>query len=125
MTASGKKILVAEDDKFLMKVYQSKLKDEGYELITASDGEEALAKIKEETPNLVLLDIMMPKKNGFEVLKESKSNSKTKGIPIIILSNLGQDSDINEGVKIGADDYIIKSNISINGILEKIEKFIK
>lgn len=120
---SPKKILVAEDDYLLMQVYESKLSAEGYQLIKAMDGEEASMKVKMEKPDLVLLDLIMPGKNGYEVLEEMKSNDYLKSIPVIILSNLGQDTDVERGMEIGASEYLIKSNISIDEIMEKIRKY--
>lgn len=116
------KVLVAEDDAFLSKAYAAKLKKEKFEVILASDGDEVLNKIKAESPDIVLLDIVMPKKNGFDVLYEIKQGQKTKEIPVVILSNLGQEEDIKRGKDLGADDYLIKSNIAIGDIVSKIKQ---
>lgn len=125
MTDEAKKVLVAEDDNFLMKVYEVKLNKEGFNLIMARDGEEAVKLIKSEKPDIILLDLVMPKKNGFEVLTEVKADPETKNIPILILSNLGQVEDIKKGLDAGADDYIIKADVSIEEIVEKIRKKLK
>jgi CheY-like chemotaxis protein len=116
------KVLVAEDDKFLMKVYEAKLAKEGYTLIGARDGAEAIELIKAEKPSVILLDLVMPKKNGFEVLAEVKADDSVKDIPVIILSNLGQEADVKKGISGGAVDYIIKADMSIDEVVDKIRK---
>lgn len=120
MTNEPVKVLVAEDDNFLMKVYQSKLIKEGFQIIAATDGEMAIEKIEKERPDIVLLDLIMPVKNGFEVLEEINANPELKKIPVLILSNLGQESDIEKGIQLGAVDFIVKSNMSIQGVVDKI-----
>ena len=123
--AKQPKILIAEDDKFLRHVYEVKLPQEGFEVATAADGGEALEKLRQEKFNIVLLDIVMPKKNGFEVLKEMKTDSKNKNTPVIILSNLGQVDDIEKGRELGAIDYLVKSNMPINEVVKKIREHLK
>ncbi|MCK4540460.1 response regulator [Candidatus Parcubacteria bacterium] len=118
------KILLAEDDKFISKAYQDGLGRAGFKVITAYDGNETLKKAREEKPDVVLLDLIMPEKNGFEALEEIKADNDLKNIPIIILSNLGQDSDIQRGRDLGANDYLIKSNFSIREIIEKIKEYV-
>ncbi len=120
--SEAKKILVTEDDKFLVNVLLSKLSKEGFEVIHAFDGEEALAKVREKKPDLILLDLILPVKDGFDVLKELKENETTKNIPVIILSNLGQDEDVKRGQDLGADDYLIKTNLSLKEVVEKIKE---
>jgi DNA-binding response OmpR family regulator len=124
MDNQGIKILVAEDDKFLLKIYQTKLTKEGFNIIIASDGEEAIQKIKSEKPSLLILDLLLPKKSGFEVLEEIKADPETKDIAVIISSNLGQDADVERGLKLGAVDYMIKANLSITEVMDKIKKYI-
>jgi len=121
---SKKKILVAEDDVFLKKILETKLNLKGFEVVSTVDGEETLKKILEEKPDLILLDLMMPKKNGFEVMEELKKNHPEIKIPILILSNLGQESDIERGKKLGAVDYLVKANFSINAIIDKVTKIL-
>ena len=118
------KILIAEDDKFLSRVLSDKFTREGYEVSVASNGLEAINKIKAEKPDVVLLDIVMPGKSGFEILEEVKKDKKYKDIPIIILSNLGQKIDIERGKKFGVIDYLVKSNIPINDVLGTVEKLL-
>lgn len=121
---SNYKILLAEDDKFISRAYVDGLSRAGFQVVLASNGEEAVQKISEEKPDLVLLDVIMPDKNGFEVLESVKQIEELKSIPIIILSNLGQDSDIQKGKELGATDYLIKSNFSIKEVVEKIHKIL-
>ncbi|MFC1595123.1 response regulator transcription factor [Patescibacteria group bacterium] len=116
-----KKILLAEDDKFISRAYKDGLSSAGFIVILASDGNEALDKVKKEKPDVILLDLIMPAKNGFEVIEELKMDDSTKNIPIIILSNLGQDSDIEKGKSLGAADYLVKSNVSMQEVVEKIK----
>lgn len=122
MNDTGKKVLVAEDDNFLQKIYQKKLEHEGFTIITANNGIEAVEKTKSELPNIVLLDLMMPQKNGFDALAEIKNDPATKEIPVIVLSNLSQESDIEKVMKLGASDYLIKSNLSLENVLGKIQE---
>jgi len=115
-------VLVAEDDKFLVKIFKDELEKEGFNVIIALDGNEAMLKLKTEKPSLVLLDLIMPIKNGFEVLKEMKLNDELKDIPVIILSNLGQGTDIKKGIELGALDYLVKSDVTISDIVKKVKK---
>src|SRR3989338_3248332 len=119
-----KKILIIEDDKFLLKLYSDKLNREGFEVSMAITGEEGLGKVAAEKPDLVLLDIILPQKNGFDILSEIKLNSATKNIPVIILTNLGQDSDIKTGFELGAVDYLVKTDFSITKLPEIVRKYL-
>ncbi len=110
------KILIIEDDKFLLKLYGDKLKREGFQVLVSVTGEEGVNKISTEKPDLVILDLILPGKNGFEILYEIKNNPKTRKIPVIILSNLGQESDIQKGKELGAADYIVKTDFLINDL---------
>ena len=115
------KILLAEDDKFISRAYQDGLTRAGFEVVPAVNGQEAIDKVKSEKPDLVLLDLIMHKKNGFEVLEEIKADQTLK-MPVIILSNLSQDSDIEKAKELGAVDYIVKSNFSMKEVIKQIEK---
>lgn len=119
----GKKILLVEDDKFLLKFFAARLKEEDFEVILAEDGEEAVRKVKEKKPDLVLLDLILPKKDGFAVLKEIKSDEKTKNIPVFVLSNLGQESDREKAKELGAVDYLVKVNFDLKEIIKKIKNY--
>ena len=119
------KVLIVEDDVMLNKIYQTKLGIVGYKVFAAYDGEEGIKKMEESLPNIVLLDLMLPKKNGFEVLEIVKQNIKLNHIPVIILSNLGQGDDIERGKALGADDFLVKSNVKLEMVLEKIEQVLQ
>ncbi|MFH1632233.1 MAG: response regulator [bacterium] len=119
------KVLIIEDDKFLSKIYATKLKKEGIDADFALDGVEGLKKMREDKPSLILLDLILPKKDGFAVLEEMKADPKLKGIPVLILSNLGQESDIERGKKLGAKEFIVKSDTSIQEVISKIRGTLK
>jgi len=118
------KILLVEDDRFLIKAVYTKLTQKGFEVVLANDGDEAISKAKTEKPELVLLDMVLPKKSGFEVLRALKGDPETATIPVFILSNLAQDQDIQEGKALGAEDYIVKSNTSLSAIVDKAANFL-
>jgi len=120
-----KTILVIEDDKFLRELITQKLTKEGYETSEAIDGEEGIKKIKEEKPGLILLDLILPGIDGFEVLSRAKGDPAISSIPVIILSNLGQKEDIERGLKLGAVDYLIKAHFTPGEIIEKIKNILK
>jgi two-component system alkaline phosphatase synthesis response regulator PhoP len=120
-----KKILLTEDDAFLIKVLGAKLAKAGYEVKTATNGEEALELLKQFNPDLILMDLVMPKKDGFDTLKEIKSNDSLKKIPVIITTNLGQLDDKDRAMKLGAADYLVKSDSSLNAVIEKIKDYLK
>jgi DNA-binding response OmpR family regulator len=122
MNKKKKKILMIEDDRFLRKVYKDKLKREGFEFSEATTGEEGLNKAIFEKPDLILLDLILPRKSGFDLLIELKKNPETEKIPIIVLSNLGQESDIKKGLSLGASDYLVKTEISLSEVVEKIKE---
>lgn len=121
MANKKQKILMIEDDHFLRKVYKDKLARVGFDFIEATNGIEGTNKIISEKPDLVLLDLILPKKNGFDVLIDLKRNPETKGIPVIILSNLGQELDIKRGFSLGAQDYLIKTDISLSEVVDKVK----
>ncbi len=116
----GSKILVVEDDKFLRELICRKLIKEGYDVHEAVDGEDGLKKAKEAMPDLVLLDLILPGIDGFEVLARIKENPKTSILPIVILSNLGQKDEVEKGLKLGAIDFLIKAHFTPEEIVEKI-----
>jgi len=122
--ATKNKILLAEDDHALSNAYNNGLTQAGFDVVLATDGKEAIEKIKSEKPDLVLLDIMMPNKNGFEVLEEIKKDDSLQSISVIILSNLGQESDINKGKELGALDHLVKSDLSMQELVEKVKYYL-
>ena len=115
------KILIVEDDMMLNKIYQTKLGMLGYQVVASYDGEDGLRKIETENPSIVLLDLMLPKKNGFEVLEAVKQNMKLSHIPIVLLSNLGQEEDRQRGLGLGAVDFLVKSNVKLETVINRIE----
>jgi DNA-binding response OmpR family regulator len=119
------KVVIADDETFISLAYKEGFERAGFSVTTAGDGAEALAKIKEVVPNIVLLDLIMPKLNGFEVLKELKSDPTLQAIPVVILSNLSQVTDAEETKKLGAIDFIIKSDVSLQDLIAKINLLLK
>ena len=120
-----KKILIIEDDIALRNVYEMRLKIEGYDIIVSGDGEEGLSVAVKEKPDLVLLDLMMPKISGMDVLDILKSTPETKKIPILILTALTQDSVKTKGYVFGADDFMVKSESKLEEIVKKIKTLLK
>jgi DNA-binding response OmpR family regulator len=116
------KILIIEDDQFLRDLLKTKLEKENFIVTTAIDGPGGMEKIVSENPEIILLDIILPGIDGFEILKRVRTNADMKiaKIPIILLSNLGQEADVEKGRALGGDDYLIKSNFTIDEIIEKI-----
>lgn len=121
----SKKILIVEDDKFLRELIGQKLVREGYEILESIDGEDGIKKIKSEKPGLVLLDLILPNIDGFEVLSRIKKEVLTDVPPVIILSNLGQKEDVEKGLKLGATDYLIKAHFTPGEIIEKVKSILK
>ena len=118
----SKRIMIAEDDQFLANAYRVKLEKENFEVSVVDQGQELLDKVKDFKPHLILLDLVMPIMDGFEALKTLKANKDTKNIPVLITSNLGQQTDLDKSMKLGAKDYIIKSNVSLKDIVKKVKK---
>lgn len=122
MADQNKKILIIEDDKFLAKMLARMLESHQYQTILASNGKEGLIKASGGGVDLILLDIMLPDIDGFDLLQTIKKDEKVKAIPVIIMSNLGQPEDINQGKALGAKDYLVKSDLSLDEVVEKIRK---
>ena len=121
-TGGKMKVLIVEDDKFLQKVLVTKFMADGFEVRAAADGEEALRQMLPDAPALVVLDLIMPKLNGFEVLSEMRTNPQMKDIPVVVLSNLGQDEDVDRAKQLGAIEFLVKSNLSIQEVVQKIKE---
>ena len=122
MNEQPRRILVAEDDRFLRKAAEMALKRQGYTVLTAADGEEALRAARSVLPDLILLDLIMPKLNGFDVLQALKKDAPTAHIPVIILSNLGQDRDVQQALDAGAAAYFIKTDLSLQALVQRVEE---
>ncbi len=118
----AKKILIVEDEEILLDLLQKRLKKEGYDVLLARNGEEGLKMIKEERPDLVLLDIIMPKMSGFQVMEEMNKEESLKEIPVIIISNSGQPVEIGRAQQLGAKDWLIKTEFDPKEVLEKVVK---
>lgn len=118
----GSKIVMADDDKMLIDMYKERLELAGYVVTICRNGEEALAKVREVKPDIIMLDIMMPKVNGYETLASLKSDPQTKDIPVIMLSALMRDLNREKAVEAGADDYLIKSEAMPSDVITKIEQ---
>lgn len=120
----AKKIVVVEDDAFLLKVYKSKFKASDYEVTFANDGEEGLAMVKQVKPDLVLLDLIMPRMDGFEVLQGIREDASIKDTKVIVLTNLSQAEDKKKCEELGALEYIVKSDIPIGEVIKKVEGYV-
>ena len=122
MNVKGKKIVIAEDDKFISEMYIAKLSAEGFDVEYAQDGQEAIEKICEIQPDIVLLDILMPKLNGIEVLKRIRADKKVKNTPVIVLTNANEKDHISKAMEMGANDYLIKASFTPDEIVSKIKE---
>lgn len=119
------KILLVEDDEFLRDICKRKLEKEGFTVSLAVDGNEAMKKIMEEKFELILLDVILPGIDGFEILKRTKADPNKSSTPIVMLTNLGQTSDVEKGFSLGADDYIVKAHFTVGEIIEKIKEVLE
>lgn len=119
-----KKILIIEDDPFLSEMYSAKFVESGFETELAIDGKSGLAKIKSIRPDLILLDIVLPKMDGFEVLKKIKEDESIKEIPVVLLTNLGQKNEVEKGLSLGADEYIIKAHFTPTAVVTKVKEIL-
>lgn len=123
-TTAKKTILIVEDDEFLRSLTAKRLEKENYHIEVAVDGENAISVVDTIKPSLILLDLLLPGKDGFEVLKKIRSTEATKAIPVIIFSNLGQKEDIEKAKALGVDDFLIKANFTLDDVVVKIKKLI-
>ncbi|MBI4128752.1 MAG: response regulator [Parcubacteria group bacterium] len=119
------RVLIVEDDPFLLEMYSTKLSEQGIGVEIAEDGSEALEKMKGDSIDLVLLDIVMPKMDGLEVLQKMKGDPDMKSIPVILLTNLGQKEDVEKGLQLGAQEYIIKAHYTPTEVVAKVEALLK
>jgi len=118
------RVLVVEDEPFLVKALAHKLETSGFDVEVAIDGQEGMGKLETFKPNLVLLDILMPKMSGYEVIKQMKENAETRHIPVVFLSNFGDKSEIEKGMSLGARDYFVKANLKLADLIDKISTYI-
>ena len=119
-----KKVLIIEDDTFLNDLESKKLTSEGYTVFNANTFEEATAILEKDTPDIVMLDLMFPGIDGFVMLEKIKKDEKTKNVPVLVFSNLSSDADISRAKTLGAHEFIIKSNFTLDEVASKIETII-
>ncbi len=115
-----KKVLIIEDEEILRNLLRKKLSAKGYETKTAVDGKEGFEKVKKENPDIILLDLIMPKMNGFDVLEKLEKDEKLSNIPVIIVSNSGQPVEIDKAKKFGVKDWIVKTNFDLDEVIKKV-----
>jgi len=114
-------VLLVEDDVFLSGIYQKKFEMEGFKVTLADNGEKALTEAKKKKPDIIMLDILLPKLDGFAVLTKLKADDDMKNIPVILLTNLGQKDDVEKGLQMGAADYLIKAHFKPSEVVDKIK----
>ena len=121
-----KSVLIIEDDFYVTRAYSIKLEKEGINVLSVSDGEAAVEFFKKNNlPNLVILDLMLPKRSGFEVLKEMRANAQWKNVPVIVLSNIGAQEDIQKIKELGVVEYLVKADIGIDEVVERVKKHLQ
>jgi CheY-like chemotaxis protein len=125
MNTTPARILLAEDDRFLSKAAAVMLRRRGYTVVTASNGEEALQSVRSAPPDIVLLDLIMPKMQGFEVLRALKSDAATRAIPVVVMSNLSQPEDRDRTLAAGASEYLVKANLSLEALVSAVERTLR
>ena len=125
MEGSPRSVLLVEDEPLLGNLLKQRLEKEGFKVILNRDGAEALKTLKDFKPDLILLDIILPKVSGFEFMETIRNDPQFQRAPIIIVSNLGQESDVTKGQSLGAVGYLVKAQVSIEEIIEKVKEFLK
>lgn len=120
-----KKILIIEDDEFLRSLTVKRLESDGFTVAVAVDGETAISVVGDEKPDLILLDLLLPGLNGFQVLEKIRAAEGSKDTPVIVFSNLGQKEDIEQAKSLGANDFLIKANFTLDDVIEKVHHYIK
>ncbi|KKT30119.1 MAG: OmpR-like protein [Parcubacteria group bacterium GW2011_GWA1_44_13] len=124
MDEHKKKILIIEDDEHISRVYEMRFLKDGYNTVLVANGEQAVEKVTSEKPNLIILDLMVPRKDGFAILEEIKKNPSTASIPVLVLSNLGGKDDQKRALGLGANDYMVKVENSMQEVIERAKKFL-
>lgn len=119
-----KRVLIVEDDEFLQGLEATKIKNSGYEVLSAQTGEDAMKKIMEPNIDIILLDLLLPNFDGFEILKKIKETESTKSIPVIIFSNLSETKDVEKAISLGATKFMVKSNFSLEELVDHINKLV-
>src|SRR5579864_9451837 len=123
--AETKSIMIIEDDRFLSSLMKARLEKDGFGILQAFDGEEAIRTLKEQAPNLIILDLIMPKVTGFEVLRTISISPQLEKVPVVILSNLAQDSDIEKARQLGAKEYFVKVKVSIDDLVGRVKNLLQ
>ena len=121
MPEGARRVLLAEDDRFLRRAAETRLRRHGLEVLTAADGEEALRVARAEPLDLILLDVIMPKLDGFQVLQALKEDEATARIPVIVLSNLGQERDVAQAKALGALAFLVKAHLSLQDLVDRVD----
>ncbi|MFH1947460.1 MAG: response regulator [Candidatus Magasanikbacteria bacterium] len=118
-------VLLVEDDTFLANIYQTKFTMEGFKVSVSENGETGLSDAKKKNPDIILLDILLPKLDGFAVLEKLQADAELKKIPVILLTNLGQKDDVSKGLEMGAKDYLIKAHFKPSEVVDKVKEILK
>ena len=121
MATTAMRILLADDDRFFRKAAEAILVRSGFTVMTAADGDDAIDATRRELPDLVLLDLIMPKRNGFDALVALKADAATSAIPVVVLSTLGQESDVSRALEAGAADYVVKSQLPLKELVRRVQ----
>lgn len=125
MDTTAKKILILEDEEIILDLLSNRLSGQGYEVKTARNGKEGMLMMEKEIPDLVLTDVVMPEKNGFDVISEMKQNELLRNVPIIIISNSGQPVEIDKAKELGVSDWVIKTEFDPQEIIQKVDKVLR
>lgn len=125
METNGKRILLVEDDRFLRRACEANLRQRGFTVLTAVDGEEALTLARAEVPDLILLDMLMPKLSGLEALRILRAEEKTRSIPVLVLSNSSREQDVQEVMRLGVAGYLVKSNLSLQELGDRVAQLLE
>lgn len=124
MNENGKKVLIVEDDEHIARIYETKFYKEGYAVSLAVNGEDAMTKLSLDKPDIIILDLMLPKKDGFMVLEEIKKDAGLAQIPVLVISNLGQQSDKDRVLALGANEYLVKVEHSMQEVVDRAKKYL-
>ena len=122
---TGRRILLIEDDRFLRRAGEASLRQRGFEVTVAADGAEGLAKVRAEIPDLILLDLLMPKVSGLEVLRALRAEEATRSVPVLILSNSSREQDLQEIKDLGVVDYLVKANLSLQELGDRVARLLE
>jgi DNA-binding response OmpR family regulator len=125
MGTAGKRLLLVEDDRFLRRACEASLRQRGYDVLTAADGEEGLRLARAETPDLVLLDLLLPKLTGLEVLRSLRSDAATRELPVLILSNSSREQDVSEITRLGVSGYLVKADLSLKALGDRVARILE